>query len=158
MRKVTYWTSFGLRKKEFVFFGRVKKRIFSQTGRLCLLNKSCLVVERWEVRGWGKGSRASWWRHKGWCSYSLIYIVFLSLVSFLSFYLVWYFWLKRNKILNIYMQFLSECMKIDCEIDCDARGRHLRFCLGQQVTQGQHWYLTHTMHADSVCAMIHQSH
>ena len=45
----------------------------------------------------------------------LIYIVFSSLVSFFSFYLAWYFWLKRNKILNTYMQFLCECMKIDCE-------------------------------------------
>ena len=24
------------------------------------------------------------------------------------------------------MQFLCECMKIDCEIDCDARGRWLQ--------------------------------
>ena len=69
----------------------------------------------------------------------LIYIVFLSLVSFLSFYLVWYFWLKRNKILNTYMQLLCECMKIDCEIGCDARGRQLRFCLGHQITHDRHW-------------------
>uniref|UniRef100_A0A671W9P1 Tc1-like transposase DDE domain-containing protein n=1 Tax=Sparus aurata TaxID=8175 RepID=A0A671W9P1_SPAAU len=44
---------------------------------------------------------------------------------------------KRNTILNIYVHFLSECMKIDCEIDCDARGRHLRFCLRHQITQGR---------------------
>ena len=70
-----------------------------------------------------------------WC---LIYIVFLSLVSFFSFYLVWYFWLKRNTILNTYMQFLCECMNIDCEIDCDARGRWPRSCPGHQITQGRH--------------------
>ena len=27
------------------------------------------------------------------------------------------------------MQFLCEGMKIDCEIDCDARGRRLKSCL-----------------------------
>ena len=36
------------------------------------------------------------------------------------------------------MQFLCECMKIDCEIDCNARGRQLRSCLGHQITQGRH--------------------
>ena len=35
------------------------------------------------------------------------------------------------------MQFLCDCMKIDCEIDCDARGRRLRFCLGHQITQSR---------------------
>ena len=35
------------------------------------------------------------------------------------------------------MQFLCECMKIDCEINCDAR-RRLRFCLGHQITQARH--------------------
>ena len=69
----------------------------------------------------------------------LIYVVFSSLVSSLSFYLVWYFWLNVNKILNTYMQFPCKCMKIDCEIDWDARGRWLRFCLGHQITQGRHW-------------------
>ena len=54
---------------------------------------------------------------------------------------VWYFWLNRNKILNISLQFLSECMTIDCEIDCDAAGRHLRFCLGHQITQGRHCWV-----------------
>ena len=68
----------------------------------------------------------------------LIHIVFSSIVSFFSFYLVWYFWLKRNKILNTYMQFLCKWMKIDCEIDCNAKGRGLRFCLGYQITQGWH--------------------
>ena len=63
----------------------------------------------------------------------LIYIVFLSLVSFFSFYLVWYFW---NKILNTYMRVL--CKTIDCEIDCDARGRRLKSYLGHQITQGKH--------------------
>ena len=70
----------------------------------------------------------------------LIYIVFSSLVSFFSFYLVWYFLLKRNKILNTYMQFLCESMKIDCEIDCNARGCRLRSCLEHQISQGQHCY------------------
>ena len=37
------------------------------------------------------------------------------------------------------MQFLCECLKIDCEIDCDARGRWLRSCPGHQITQGRHW-------------------
>ena len=44
------------------------------------------------------------------------------------------FLLKRHKILNTYMQFLCECMKIDC----DARGRHLKSCLGHQITQGRY--------------------
>ena len=34
------------------------------------------------------------------------------------------------------MLFLCECMKVDCEIDCDARGRQLKSCLGHQITQG----------------------
>ena len=37
------------------------------------------------------------------------------------------------------MQCLCEYMKIDCEIDCDARGLWLRSCRGHQITQGQHW-------------------
>ena len=40
--------------------------------------------------------------------------------------------------MNIYIQFLFECMKIDCQIDCDARGRQLRSCLGHQITQSRH--------------------
>ena len=36
------------------------------------------------------------------------------------------------------MQFLCECMKIDCETDCDPRGRWLKSCLGHQITQGWH--------------------
>ena len=34
------------------------------------------------------------------------------------------------------MQFLCEYMKIDCEIDCDARGRRLNSYLEHQITQG----------------------
>ena len=37
-----------------------------------------------------------------------------------------------------YMQFLCECMKIDCEIDCNAMGCQLKSCLGHQITQGWH--------------------
>ena len=73
----------------------------------------------------------------------LIYIVFLALVSFFSFYLVWYLLIKRNKILNTYMHFLCECMKIDCEIDCDARGLQLRSYLGHQIAQCWHCLGSH---------------
>ena len=45
----------------------------------------------------------------------------------------------KNTVLNTYMQFLCECVKIDCETDCDARGLQLRSCLGHQITQGWHW-------------------
>ena len=64
----------------------------------------------------------------GWeiiCWHNALFILYFYHVSFFSFYLVWCFWLKRNT----YMQFLCECMKIDCEIDCDARGLQLRSCL-----------------------------
>ena len=30
-------------------------------------------------------------------------------------------------------------MKIDCEIDCDPRGRQLKSCLGLRTGQGRHW-------------------
>ena len=34
------------------------------------------------------------------------------------------------------MQFLCECMKTDCEIDCDSRGRHLRSCQPKSLRVG----------------------
>ena len=36
------------------------------------------------------------------------------------------------------MQFLCECMYIDCKIDCDARELHLKSWLGHQIGHGQH--------------------
>ena len=68
------------------------------------------------------------------------YLYSIFITSFLSFYLVWYFWLKRIKILITYIQFLCEFMNTDCEIDCNARCHWLRSCLGHQITQGRHWF------------------
>lgn len=46
------------------------------------------------------------------------------------------FELNKYIILKTYMQFLCECMKIDCENDCGARGCQLKSYLGHQIGQG----------------------
>ena len=64
------------------------------------------------------------------------YIVFLIHHLFLASVFIWCgIFDLRNTILNTYMQFLCECMKIDCKIDCDARGRQIKSCLGPQIGQ-----------------------
>ena len=53
------------------------------------------------------------------------------------------------------MPILCECMKTDCEIDCNARECPLRSCLGHQITQGQHW--THSWAQVQVQVQVQQS-
>ena len=58
------------------------------------------------------------------------------------------------------MQYLCECMNIDCETDCDARERQLRSCRGHHITQGRHWvsvsYVV-CMEVSEVCVVVYLS-